>query len=301
VIQSPSPDVIVIGYGSLLSGLSLQPFGRLQVRSAARVVLLNARRGFGKFSQTGDHFAVVLDPVHGEQPIEARVLAADAPPGDAPEGIALQVQPNDLARLGDREGYSGGAVRRLRDEASRAHQDLPTFLWVLLSEAGSVAAFRQHLFQLVGYTSPHFIPHPVPLGGSHFAITFLAPGREGTGSARVVPVRIRTGNESVMTIVETWRRKPQHTQLVYFVSCLLGSVHGIALGDILAPLAEDAELCTRVRTAVSAESRRELARFLNTTGLDHAAYWEAFGPPNQAVRRSGLEQFLRGEDPGARR
>ena len=286
---------MVIGYGSLMSGLGLSSLGRLQVRAAGRLALLNARRGFGKFSQHGDRFAMVLEVEHPERPIEGRVLPADAPAATALEGIGLFVQPNDLARLGDREGYSGGAVHRLRDEASRKRQGLAAFLWSMLAEAGhDTATFRQRLFKLVGYTSPHYLPHPVPLGDNSFAVTFLAPGREGSGSDRVVPMRVRTGNESLMTASEAWRRKSNRTQMDYFVTCLLGGVHGISIADILASLPEDPALCDRVRSGIVAEQRQELPRFLDMTGLDHAAYWRTFGPPNQAVRRSGLEQFLKG-------
>src|ERR1019366_5495936 len=65
-----SSDVLVISYGSLLSGLGLEPFGHLRVRGAARVALLNARRGFGKISQHGDRFAMVLEADYTHQPIE---------------------------------------------------------------------------------------------------------------------------------------------------------------------------------------------------------------------------------------
>jgi hypothetical protein len=287
-------DVIVIVYGSLMSGLGMQSSNNLHARSASRVALLNARRGFAKFSQPSDCFSMVLEPLQPQQPIAGRILAVDMPAGDGPEGVALVIQPNVLARLGDREGYSGGAVQRLRDEATRRGEDIATFLgWLLTEVSGDVPAFRHRLFKLVGYTSPHYVPHPVALDGSRFAMTFLAPGREGSGSERVVPVRVRTGNESLMTAVEAWRRKPNRTQLAYLLACLLGGVHGIFVGDILAPLAEDAGLSERLRTAILAEQRQELGRFLDMTGLDHAAYWQGFGPPTQCLRRGGLEPFLK--------
>ena len=84
-----SSDVVVIGYGSLMSGLGLQPFERLRVHAAARVALSNVRRGFGKFSQHGDRFAMVVEPVRADQPLEAQRLAADAPTAGVPEGIAM--------------------------------------------------------------------------------------------------------------------------------------------------------------------------------------------------------------------
>jgi len=292
--RSTVSDVIVIAYGSLMSGLGLQSSKPLRVQSARRMAFDNARRGFGKFSQHGDRFAMLLEPLDTTRPLEARPLPADAPPSSAPEGMGLVVQGNDLAELCDREGYSGGAARRLRDEAAQRGQDLAAFLWSVLGEAEfDTAVFRQRLFKLVGYTSPHYVPHPVRLEANRFAVTFLAPGREGSGSERVVPVRVRTGQEALMTMPEAWQRKPNRTQLAYFVTCLLGGVHGVCIKDLLAPLVLEHQLAQQVRSAVAAEQRQELPRFLDMTGLDHARYWEAFGPPTQAVRRSGLDEFLR--------
>jgi hypothetical protein len=296
---NPTADVITIGYGSLMSGLGLLPLGRLRVRAAARVALANARRGFGKFSQHGDRFAMLLEPVQPGQPIEAHLLAANAPPSTALEGIAYVLPPNEFARLCDREGYSGG--QRLRQEASTRGQDVAAFLWSILADAAfDVGQFRQRLFKLVGYTSPHYVPHPVRLDGGRFAVTFLAPGREGSGSDRVVPVRMRTGTEALMTIAEAWERKPNRTQLTYVAACLLGGAHGVSVRDILEPLAEDGGLAARVRDALLAEQRAELPRFLEFTHLEHTAYWEAFGPPTQSLRRSGLEELLRAPAPSGK-
>ncbi len=278
-----------------MSGLGLQPLGHMRVRAASRVALLNTRRGFGKFSQHGDRFAMVLEPLRSGLSIEAHTLEADAPSSDVPEGLSLLVQPNDLARLCDREGYSSGAVQRLRQEAAAKRVDLATFLWSLFNDVGfDVTAFRQRLFKLVGYTSPHYVPHPVRLDGERFAITFLAPGKEGTGSERVTAVRVRTGNEALLTATEAWQRKPNPTQLEYFASCFLGGVHGVSIRDLTAPILEDDALRAQVRAKIVEEQQRELPRFLEMTGLDHHAYWQAFGPPTHSLRRSGLEEFLRG-------
>jgi hypothetical protein len=278
-----------------MSGLGLEPFGHLRVRGAARVALLNARRGFGKISQHGDRFAMVLEADYTHQPIEARTLAPDAPPSEGPEGLLLLVQPSDLARLSDREGYSSGALQRLREDGRLARQDLAAYLWSLFVDAElNLAAFRQRLFKLVGYTSPHYLPHPVRVDDERVAITFLAPGREGSGSERVVPVRVRTGTTMLMTLPEAWRRKPNRTQLAYFLACLLGGVHGINVRDVLEPLADERGLSQRIRGALADELRHEVARFLETTGLDTTSYWQAFGPPTQALRRGGLEEFLKG-------
>jgi hypothetical protein len=292
----PSSDVLVLGYGSLMSGRGLVPLGRLRTRGALRLGVHNARRGFAKFSQRGDRFALVLEPLDAEQPIEARVLGPRVKPNGGPEAIGLVVQPADLARLCDREGYSSGALQRLREEAAGRRLDLAGFLWSVLGDAAfDVAEYRKRLFRLLGYTSPHYVPHPVRIAGERYALTFLAPGREGTGSERIVPVRVRTGQDSLMTAAEAWSRKPNPTQLDYLTTCLLGGVHGICLRDLLQPVVEDGTLYERARCAVAEEQPQELARFLSTTGIDHGTYWDTFGPPVEALRRGGLHSFLHGD------
>jgi len=290
----PSAEVVVIAYGSLMSGLGLTPIGPLRLRAATRVALTNARRGFSASSQHADRFALALEPVDPLLPIAAHTLAANATESDGPEGVALTTQPTDLAKLCDSEGYSSGALQRLRQEAATQRQDLATYLWSILSAVDfDTAAFRQRLFKLIRYTSPHYIPHPVRLDADRCAITFLAPGREGTGSERVVPARVRTRSEDLLTALDAWHQKPTRTQLSYLTACLLGGLHGICIQDLVMPLASDPGVSERVRAAIADEQSRELARFLSMTGLDQAAYWQAFGPPNHSIRRSGLEQFLR--------
>jgi hypothetical protein len=294
-LHSTRSDVLVIGYGSLMSGLGLQVLGQLHVRGVSRVALRNARRGFGKFSQHGDRFAMVLEPLAPEQPFQARLLAPDAPPEEGPEGLALLLSPNDVARVAEREGYSSGAFRRLREEAAGARLEIAAFLDQLHEACGfDASVYRQQLFRLVGYTSPHYIPHPIRVDGQQAGLTFLAPGAEGSGSSRVVPVRVRTGSTTLMTLAEAWQRKPNRTQLTYFAACLLGGVHGVLVEDILATLDAAPGLCERLRSVLAAEQPQELARFLRATNLGQQAYWEALGPTTHSLRRSGLERRLRG-------
>jgi len=288
-------EVIVLAYGSLMSGFGLHALAPLRARTARRVAFGNARRGFGKFSQQGDRFTIVLDPVHLDTPLDARILAADTPPSGHVEGLALEIPPVALARLADREGYSSGALQRLREEAARSRVPLPDWLWALFEQAKfDLGAFRERLYRTIGYTSPHYVPQPVRLADGRCALTFLAPGPEGTGCDRIVAVRVQTGQTGLLTLAEAWRRKPSRTQLAYAVACLLGGAHGIAIQDLLASLADDARLADSVRAAVVTEQRQELARFLGATGLPAATYFDAFGPASVALTRSGLDALLRG-------
>ena len=291
-MPTPPTDVWVIGYGSLMSGLGLQPLGRLPVRDVARVGLHNARRGFGKFSQHGDRFAVVLEAVHHDRPIVAERLAPLAAPGGGVEGLALRLPWEAVLRVSEREGYAPAALQRVRTAARREGGDLATVLWRLYEDAHlDLAAFRHRLFTLTDYASPHYVPHPVPLDGET-AITFLAPGREGSGCDRVVPVRVRTGHLALLNLGEAWRLKPNPSQLAYARACILGSVHGVVVADLVECLADHPDLCRRLVAALAADCPEEWARFLALTGLTRAAYVRALGPPENARRRGGLEPLL---------
>jgi hypothetical protein len=289
---APPTDVWVIGYGSLMSGLGLQPLGRLPVREVTRVALHNARRGFGKFSQHGDRFALVLEAVDPTEPIVAERLGSATPPGRGVEALALCVPWNAFLRVGEREGYAPWALQRARAAAQQDGCDLGSFLWHLYErEHMQLAGFRRQLFASTEYASPHYVPHPVPLSGET-AITFLAPGPEGSGSDRVVPVRVRTGHLALLTFGEAWRAKPNASQLSYALACVLGGMHGVVVADLIECLADHPELRGRLVTALQADGAEERARFLDVTRLTAAAYARTLGTPEAARQRGGLERLL---------
>jgi hypothetical protein len=170
---------------------------------------------------------------------------------------------------------------------------LADFLWELQAEEGhDVVGYRCRLFALTGFTSAHYIPHPVRLADAGCALIFLAPGFEGTGSDAVISVRRQTGVRAVMMAGDAWRRKPNADQSAYFLSCLLGGVHGICVRDLLPVAGEDlvlaAELASRIKPALS----EEVGRFLTATGISRESYRRSFGEPAAALVRSGLGDFL---------
>lgn len=288
----------LIAYGSLMSGLGLEPLGRLQVAGAARVALHNARRGFAKYAQRGDRFALVLEPITAAAPIEARSLAPDEPAGPLPEGLLLAVSPSALERISAREGYEPGAMRALLRRAGAHGMALPDFLWEQLSAAEfDTLAYRERLFAALDYTSPHYIPHPVVVGGSRYGIAFLAPGTEGSGSPRVVPVRARTGNQPLMSAAAAWRERPNASQLSYFATCFLGALHGICQRDLIDDVDPNHDLYTALRAQLARERGAERRRFLAATGLGDESYRRALGDPTALPARSGLSHLL--DEPGA--
>src|SRR5436853_7254410 len=90
----------VIAYGSLMSGLGLASLAPLPVTDAYRVRLHGCRRGFGKLSQYGDRFAMVLEPFTSETVIRATGVTDSTPTTDGGiDAIALTLRVPELARV----------------------------------------------------------------------------------------------------------------------------------------------------------------------------------------------------------
>lgn len=288
--------VSLIGHGSLMSGRGLSFSGRLRVRRAWVAALRGCRRGFAKLSVYGDRFATDLKL--GNTALEADWRAPASTPDERVETLGLQVSPDDCLRLAKREGYRPAAFQSLAERAQADGLGVAEWLWRIAAEhAHEPHAYRSRLFALTGYTSPHYIPHPVRLhkhadGSPDYALLFLAPGRYGTGSPDVTSVRQQTGIETILDTSEAWRRKPNDDQLAYFVWCLLAGVHGINVRDLLAGVAPRSDLAQRLAERVQAELAAETEYFLDTTGLSRTDYERAFGKPEAALRRSGLGEFL---------
>ena len=289
-------EVTVVGHGSLMSGRGLLFSGTLQVKDAFIVALKRCRRGFAKLSRYGDRFATDIEVQHF--PLEGeRVPLATSPSGDV-ETLALTVPLEDFLRLVKREGYRPDAMQRLVELAVAQKQPLAEFLCRLQTDVGDdVVAYRRQLFSLTGYTSPHYIPHPVRLTGDGAGLIFLAPGFEGTGAEEVVSVRQQTGIQEVMSICEAWRRKPNDDQVAYFLSCLLGGVHGVSVHDLLTSVSEEPGLVQLLQKRLLQELPDEMERFLAATSLPESIYRHTFGDHDARGRRSGLSTFLLSAQP----
>ena len=293
--------VTLIGHGSLMSGRGLAFSGTFQIYDACIVALNNCKRGFAKLSKYGDRFATDLEIA--SLPLEGEIVSCETKPDGRVEALGLTVTLEDFGRLVKREGYQPASMYRLVERARENRLGVAEWLWNLDAQNGhDLVAYRRQLFAITGYTSPHYIPHPVRLNGTDYALIFLAPGFEGTGSPDVVSVREQTGIENILTTAETWRRKPNDDQIAYFLSCLLGGAHGICVQDFLSTIADETDLAgqlyQRLRPVqpVLPVLAEEVACFLETTGLTQQQYQRAFGRPEAALRRSGLQGFLDGFD-----
>ena len=289
-------NVTIIGHGSLMSGRGLSFSGVLQVRQAEIVALANCRRGFAKLSRYGDRFATDLAPTRF--PLMGRRVTRGSSITSEVEGLALTVPLADACRLAKREGYNPEAFQRLAECADARGSELAAFLWRIHEEAAhDVVGYRRQLFSLTSYTSPHYIPHPVSLGNAAYALIFLAPGFEGTGADDVVAIRQQTNIPTIMNLAEAWRRKPNDDQIAYFLSCLLGGVHGVNVRDLLFTDQEESMLSEKIKDRLGEVLDREQELFLTATSLTLPDYQRTFGEKDAALKRSGLQDFLNGARP----
>jgi len=285
-------NVTVLGHGSLMSGRGLAFSGALQVKDTFVVALKHCTRGFAKLSRYGDRFATDIEVQ--QFPLEGWRVSPSAAANGEVETLALTVFLDDFSCLVKREGYSPEAMVRLAELARKEKRSLADFLWGIQASVGhDPVRYRRQLFGLTGFTSPHYIPHPVRLAGEKYALIFLAPGFEGTGSEDVLSVRQQTEIRAVMSTSETWRRKPNDDQLSYFLSCLVGGVHGINVQDLLVSVCEDPTLLAFLQNRLPQEIQEEDSRFLAVTNLSQEAYDKTFGPRERRLTRSGLRAFLK--------
>jgi hypothetical protein len=262
----------LLAYGSLCSGLGLRNLGRVAAQHVERVTLTNCRRGFGKLSQYGDRYAMVLEPLRSDEPIQVESVTLPASPRNV-SALALTVSGEDLERIARREGYDPEVLRRLTQVAQQRGLTVSQHLWRMLESVGfGPAEYRRSLFEQTGYTSPHYIPHPVAGSGAEPALIFLPPGLEGSGDEAVVPVRVATGMVEVLSVRHAWRHKSNPSQFEYFSMCLLAEVHGLSLADVLYDLEPDSELAELLTAHMRREVGREPALFCATLGLSEDRY-----------------------------
>ena len=107
-------EILVVGYGSLLSGYGLLAerrggASRLIARDAHRVAIQNARRGLAKPSSHGSYLAMDIEPVDRGVPISASISAEDVGIG----GLLLTFDRECAPMIARREEYDPDAFERL--------------------------------------------------------------------------------------------------------------------------------------------------------------------------------------------
>ncbi len=282
-MASHNERLLVIGYGSLLSGYGLvgprrKAESRLYALDAEPLVLANAKRGLAKWSSHGNYFAMDIEPIDRARPITGH------PARRGREGIGailLTFDRSQARKIARREEYGPDIFEKLLALADRKTLSIGEFLARVADETNhDLLAYRTALRALVGQTSPGYIFHPVALDDGRVAIIAIGSGFEGSGDAEVISWRRHYGIERVMALGEalavTKFEIDRGGQFEYIAECLLGGLHGIDVGDLIEPfdLAGEAARELVVRLARAAEG--EAARFAEATSLDAARYQSRF-------------------------
>jgi hypothetical protein len=284
--------LLVIGYGSLLSGYGLLAHRRgggskLIARDAFPVFLGNARRGLAKPSSHGSYLAMDLEPIATGQPITADTSGNDY---DGIGALGLIFDRQWAERLARREEYDAGKFLELIEFADRARKPLGEFLLQIAERTCfNLLAYRCALREMINYTSHGYIFHPVPFRDGRVAIVAIGSGFEGSGDPAVRSKRNEFGMDRLLdldgALKTTTLALDQEGQVGYFVECILGGLHGLGVDDLVSGLpltgASGIDFAQRMAGAVPLE--REL--FLQATSLDESRYRKSFpGMPAQALQ-----------------
>jgi hypothetical protein len=286
--------LLVVGYGSLLSGYGLLAErrggkSRLVARDAFPVRLLNARRGLAKPSSHGHYLAMDLEPIDPTMPISART--ADGSYAGI-GGLGLVFDREWAPLISRREEYDEHKFVELIGIADRAGQSLGQFLYEVAHRSNwNLLNYRRALKDLLGYTSEGYIFHPIPLSDGRVGLAAIGSGFEGSGDAAVRSKRNEYGMDRLLTLAEALHVKTfdldPDGQVGYFVECLLGGFHGLEIADLVRDLDDDLaqKLHPRFHHVVTGERER----FMTATSLDELRYRGAFGDAPHAA----LHPFLR--------
>lgn len=274
--------LLVIGYGSLLSGYGMLAErrggrSRLVAREAFPVSLENARRGLAKPSSHGDYLAMDIEPVKTGEPITAKTSS-----NGGVGAIGLVFDREWAPPIARREEYSPEKFAELIELADRAGKPLGEFLLEIAERTRfDLLRYRSALRQMLGYTSPGYIFHPVPLDDGRVAIVAIGSGFEGSGDPAVVSRRSECGTAQLLGLNEALSLEhlqiDREGQVGYFVEAILGGVHGVEVGDLIAHLRPHSELLRRVGSQFTAVASGERDRFMKATSLSARQYQERFG------------------------
>ena len=273
------------GYGLLTirrSGKSA-----LRARDAFPILLRNARRGLAKPSSHGDYLAMDLEPVSVDAPIRGRIgLDRNAQEIGA---LLMEFDRSQAEMLARREEYSPENFLKLIELADRAAQPLGDFLLDVAKRVNfSFVDYRSALFKALGYSSPGYIFHPLPLDDGRVAIVAIGSGFDGSGDPALKSRRQETGMDRLLKIGEALSQETlpidYHGQLGYFTECLLGGVHGVSIEDLLQGHNFDGAASHELVERIAKVVHEERSYFLEATSLNQATYAARFGQPD-GIRR----------------
>jgi hypothetical protein len=274
--------ISVVGYGSLLSGYGLLAErrggnSRLVARDAEPLTLRNARRGLAKPSSHGSYLAMDIEPIERTAAITASVRSDHGGIG----GLLLTFDREYAPMIARREEYDADAFARLLALADAAGLALGEYLFEIAERTRfDLLAYRVALFEVLGYTSPGYIFHPVRIDDGRIAIIAIGSGYDGSGDPRLQSRRRELGMDRLLTLAESLLlERPEFDragQIGYFAECILGGRHGIGVGDLTAGLDDGAPWARELAAHLGRVAGGERERFMQATSLDAARYAERF-------------------------
>jgi len=275
--------LLVIGYGSLLSGYGLLAERRgggskLIARDAFAVRLTNARRGFAKPSSHGHYLAMDLEPVSCGEPIIAH---ADLNGAGGIGAVGLVFDREWAALIARREEYDSAKFLELIARADAAGVVLGDFLLDIARRTDfDLLAYRVELCRMLGYTSHGYIFHPVPLADGRVAIAAIGSGYDGSGDPAVRSKRNEYGMDRLLSMGEAMEVRSfeldRAGQAGYFAECVLGGMHGLAVDDVMAELELETDWGSELMRRFALAAPGELERFMRAASLDHERYRDQF-------------------------
>jgi hypothetical protein len=275
-------EILVVGYGSLLSGYGLLAerrggASRLIARDAHPVAIQNARRGLAKPSSHGSYLAMDIEPVDRAVPISASISGDDAGIG----GLLLTFDRACAPLIARREEYDPDAFERLIGLADRAGQPLGEFLMEIASGTNfDLLAYRITLRTMLDYTSPGYIFHPIEINDGRVAIIAIGSGFDGSGDPKIASRRQQYKMDQLLSLDESLRTEipgfDRAGQIGYYAECVLGGLHGVDVGDLAPQFDENAGWTRDLAAHLGPIATGERERFLAATSIDAAQYSARF-------------------------
>ncbi|MHB8380737.1 MAG: hypothetical protein ACYDC3_00145 [Candidatus Binataceae bacterium] len=282
--MEPNARLTVLGYGSLLSGyglLALRRGGRsrLVAIDAEPATVSNARRGLAKPSSHGSYLAMDLEPVDRAAPIVARGGRTSGSATGEFGALVLTFDRASAPMIARREEYDPAAFERLIALADEARMALGDFLMrIAQATRFDLLEYRRALCEILGYASPGYVFHPLPIADGRVAI---GAGFEGSGDNAVISRRREFGVDRMHSLGSalaiTALEIDRAGQIGYFAECLMGGLHGLAVGDLMAGFDADSDLARELAEYLRMAAEGEAARFASATSLDARRYHERFG------------------------
>jgi hypothetical protein len=278
--------LVVLGYGSLMSGYGLMAerrggASRLVAIDAEPVLIANARRGLAKPSSHGSYLAMDIEPVDRATPITARAGSGRGAAGEF-GGLLLTFERSSAAMIARREEYDPAMFERLIGLADDAGARLGDFLMRIAQETRfDLLQYRRALRALVGYTSPGYVFHPVPIPDGRIAIVAIGSGFEGSGDDAVVSRRREFGIDRMHSLgaalAITSLEIDRAGQIGYYAECLMGGLHGLAVDDLMQGFDAGSEGARELKECLRVVAAGERERFAAATSLDARDYHARFG------------------------